>query len=143
MKQQTIGHPTNKQQNQVGNGFFRFPNASSPPPNMSSSSEASASCLLTGHFSLPSDTLNIVASDHRPFTTKQKAMGKEDFTKIPHGVSGVQDRMSVVWERGVVGLQCCSCGRTQQTLCLGGALRFSGGTELIEWTSRKRVSKNG
>nr|KAF6446485.1 dihydropyrimidinase like 5 [Rousettus aegyptiacus] len=52
---------------------------------------------------LANDTLNIVASDHRPFTTKQKAMGKEDFTKIPHGVSGVQDRMSVVWERGVVG----------------------------------------
>ncbi|XP_036728965.1 dihydropyrimidinase-related protein 5 isoform X2 [Balaenoptera musculus] len=52
---------------------------------------------------LANDTLNIVASDHRPFTTKQKAMGKEDFTKIPHGVSGVQDRMSVIWERGVVG----------------------------------------
>ena len=56
-------------------------------------------------FSLPSDTLNIVASDHRPFTTKQKAMGKEDFTKIPHGVTGVQDRMSVIWERGVVRSQ--------------------------------------
>lgn len=56
-------------------------------------------------FSLPSDTLNIVASDHRPFTTKQKAMGKEDFTKIPHGVTGVQDRMSVIWERGVVRFQ--------------------------------------
>ncbi|XP_003125368.1 dihydropyrimidinase-related protein 5 [Sus scrofa] len=52
---------------------------------------------------LANDTLNIVASDHRPFTTKQKAMGKEDFTKIPHGVTGVQDRMSVIWERGVVG----------------------------------------
>ncbi|XP_068928133.1 dihydropyrimidinase-related protein 5 isoform X2 [Petaurus breviceps papuanus] len=52
---------------------------------------------------LANDTLNIVASDHRPFTTKQKAMGKEDFTKIPHGVSGVQDRMSIIWERGVVG----------------------------------------
>ncbi|XP_030800671.1 dihydropyrimidinase-related protein 5 [Camarhynchus parvulus] len=50
-----------------------------------------------------SDTLNIVASDHRPFSTKQKAMGKEDFTKIPHGVSGVQDRMNIIWERGVVG----------------------------------------
>lgn len=49
-----------------------------------------------------SDTLNIVASDHRPFSTKQKAMGKEDFTKIPHGVSGVQDRMNIIWERGVV-----------------------------------------
>lgn len=52
---------------------------------------------------LGNDSVNVVASDHRPFTTKQKAMGKEDFTKIPHGVSGVQDRMSVIWERGVVG----------------------------------------
>uniref|UniRef100_A0A8C5J479 Dihydropyrimidinase-related protein 5 n=1 Tax=Junco hyemalis TaxID=40217 RepID=A0A8C5J479_JUNHY len=51
----------------------------------------------------PGDTLNVVASDHRPFSTKQKAMGKEDFTKIPHGVSGVQDRMNIIWERGVVG----------------------------------------
>lgn len=52
---------------------------------------------------LGSDTLNVVASDHRPFTIKQKAMGKDDFTKIPHGVPGVQDRMSVVWQRGVIG----------------------------------------
>ncbi|KAF7235856.1 Dihydropyrimidinase-related protein 5, partial [Varanus komodoensis] len=52
---------------------------------------------------LANDTLNTVASDHRPFTSKQKALGKEDFTKIPHGVSGVQDRMAVIWERGVVG----------------------------------------
>lgn len=49
-----------------------------------------------------SDTLNVVASDHRPFSAKQKAMGREDFTKIPHGVSGVQDRMNIIWERGVV-----------------------------------------
>ncbi|XP_041929216.1 dihydropyrimidinase-related protein 5a [Alosa sapidissima] len=52
---------------------------------------------------LGNDTLNVVVSDHRPFTTKQKAMGKDDFTKIPHGVPGIQDRMSVIWERGVVG----------------------------------------
>ncbi|XP_063040330.1 dihydropyrimidinase-related protein 5a [Engraulis encrasicolus] len=52
---------------------------------------------------LGNDTLNVVASDHRPFSTKQRAMGKDDFTKIPHGVAGIQDRMSVIWERGVVG----------------------------------------
>ncbi|KAM6961356.1 dihydropyrimidinase-related protein 5a [Aplochiton taeniatus] len=52
---------------------------------------------------LGNDTLNIVASDHRPFTVHQKAMGKEDFTKIPHGVPGIQDRMTVLWEKGVVG----------------------------------------
>uniref|UniRef100_A0A7N8Y0M4 Dihydropyrimidinase like 5b n=1 Tax=Mastacembelus armatus TaxID=205130 RepID=A0A7N8Y0M4_9TELE len=51
---------------------------------------------------LGNDTLSVVASEHRPFSTKQRALGKEDFTKIPHGVAGVQDRMSVIWERGVV-----------------------------------------
>lgn len=49
-----------------------------------------------------SDTLNVVGSDHRPFTIKQRAMGKDDFTKIPHGLPGIQDRMSVIWEKGVV-----------------------------------------
>uniref|UniRef100_A0A3P9CE28 Dihydropyrimidinase like 5a n=1 Tax=Maylandia zebra TaxID=106582 RepID=A0A3P9CE28_9CICH len=58
----------------------------------------------TGLMQLPillgNDTLNVVGSDHRPFTVKQKAMGKDDFTKIPHGLPGIQDRMSVIWERG-------------------------------------------
>ncbi|XP_016111629.1 dihydropyrimidinase-related protein 5b [Sinocyclocheilus grahami] len=50
---------------------------------------------------LGNDIINVVASDHRAFNTKQKAMGKEDFTKIPHGAAGVEDRMSIIWERGV------------------------------------------
>lgn len=57
-----------------------------------------------------SDTLSVVASEHRPFSTKQRALGKEDFMKIPHGVAGVQDRMSVIWERGVVRVPAlCTC----------------------------------
>lgn len=28
-------------------------------------------------------------------------MGLQDFTKIPNGINGLEDRMSIVWEKGV------------------------------------------
>jgi len=50
---------------------------------------------------LASGDLHTVGTDNCTFTAKQKSMGKNDFTKIPNGVNGIEDRMSVVWEKGV------------------------------------------
>lgn len=50
---------------------------------------------------LASDGLQVVSSDNCTFNVKQKALGLNDFSKIPNGVNGVEDRMSIVWEKGV------------------------------------------
>jgi dihydropyrimidinase len=50
---------------------------------------------------LQSGMLQTTATDHCCFCTPQKEMGKEDFRGIPNGTGGIEDRMSVLWDRGV------------------------------------------
>merc|ERR1711997_1270771 len=45
--------------------------------------------------------LDCTGTDYCTFNSKQKARGINDFTKIPNGVNGLEDRMSVIWENGV------------------------------------------
>jgi len=50
---------------------------------------------------LQSGNLQTTATDHCCFCADQKAMGKDDFTKIPNGTGGVENRMEVLWHAGV------------------------------------------
>jgi len=50
---------------------------------------------------LQSGVLQTTATDNCTFCDNQKAMGKVDFTKIPNGTNGVEDRMSILWHHGV------------------------------------------
>ena len=48
--------------------------------------------------------LQTIATDHCPFCFKeQKELGRDDFSKIPNGAPGVENRMSMVYNGGVVG----------------------------------------
>ena len=50
---------------------------------------------------LMSGSLSVVATDHCAFTTEQKRYGIGDFSKIPNGTGGLEDRMPMLWTHGV------------------------------------------
>ena len=50
---------------------------------------------------LQGGNLHTTATDHCCFCTPQKQAGKGDFRLIPNGTPGIEDRMSVLWDRGV------------------------------------------
>ncbi len=52
---------------------------------------------------LEDGTLSVVSTDHCPFRfADQKSLGKNDFTKIPNGGPGIENRMQILWHFGVV-----------------------------------------
>ncbi len=52
-------------------------------------------------YALQSGMAQTTATDHCSFLTKQKQMGRHDFTKIPNGTGGLEDRMTILWQHGV------------------------------------------
>ena len=50
---------------------------------------------------LAAGSLQVVATDHCAFTTEQKRYGVGDFTKIPNGTGGLEDRLPMLWTYGV------------------------------------------
>jgi len=52
---------------------------------------------------LKMDDLQVISTDHCPFCMKeQKELGKDDFTRIPNGAPGVEHRVPLIYNGGVV-----------------------------------------
>lgn len=45
--------------------------------------------------------IDTVGTDHCPFDTEQKLLGKDAFTNIPNGIPGIEDRVNLLYTYGV------------------------------------------
>ena len=81
----------------MGNGFEGAKFVCSPPLRPADHQDD----LWTG---LVKDDLQVVSTDHCPFDFHgQKELGQGDFRKIPNGLPGVEDRVDLLHDGGVVG----------------------------------------
>ncbi|HYX10336.1 MAG TPA: amidohydrolase family protein, partial [Candidatus Acidoferrum sp.] len=81
----------------LGNGFEGAKFVCSPPLRPKDHWDE----LWTG---LRKDDLQVVSTDHCPFDFHgQKDLGKGDFRKVPNGLPGVEDRLDLMHDGGVVG----------------------------------------
>ncbi|KAG2671011.1 hypothetical protein I3760_14G113200 [Carya illinoinensis] len=63
----------------------------SPPLRAPGHDKALQAALSTG-------VLQLVGTDHCSWNSTQKALGMNDFRKIPNGVNGIEERMHLVWD---------------------------------------------
>ncbi|MEO5704683.1 MAG: dihydropyrimidinase [Candidatus Limnocylindrales bacterium] len=81
----------------MGNGFEGAKFICSPPLRSADHQDE----LWTG---LVKDDLQVVSTDHCPFDFHgQKDLGKGDFRKVPNGLPGVEDRVDLLHDGGVMG----------------------------------------
>jgi dihydropyrimidinase len=69
------------------------------PPLRTSDNQAA---LWQGLQSSNTPGIDVVATDHCPFIFEtQKILGKDDFTKTPSGISGIEERLPLMYSEGV------------------------------------------
>ena len=108
---------------------------------------------------LQSGTLSVVATDHCAFTLKQKQMGLKNFTQIPNGTGGLEDRLPVLWNAGVntgrltkeefVATTSTNIARILNMYPKKGAVRVGSDADIVIWdpkatktiSAKKQISR--
>lgn len=120
---------------------------------ISSSCEAVTDPPLRPHSSLhliqllADGYLQVTGSDNCTYSSEQKSEGKNDFTEIPSGVNGVEDRMSVVWEKGVesgamdpqqfVAITSANAAKIFNIYPRKGCIAVGSDADIVVWNHRK------
>jgi len=96
---------------------------------------------------LQSGSLSVVATDHCAFTTAQKRAGLKDFSKIPNGTGGLEDRMPMLWTHGVgtgritmnefVAVTSTNIAKILNTYPKKGAVLVGADADLVVWDPLK------
>jgi dihydropyrimidinase len=96
---------------------------------------------------LASGSLQVVATDHCAFTTEQKRMGVGNFTKIPNGTGGLEDRLPVLWTHGVrtgrltknefVAVTSTNIAKILNVYPRKGAIIVGADADLVVWDPKK------
>jgi dihydropyrimidinase len=113
---------------------------------------------------LSEGTLQTIGTDHCPFffdgtrpivyegkeiAIPGKELGRDDFTKIPNGLPGIQDRMPILWTHGVrtgritpnqfVAYMCTNPAKIFGLYPRKGALVPGADADIVIWDPEKRV----
>lgn len=114
----------------------------SPPIRSKLDQEALWEALADG-------TVDVISTDHCPFNTKgQKDVGKDDFTKIPNGAGGIEERLALIYTYGVltkrislqqfVGLTSTRAARIFGLYPLKGAVEVGSDADLVIWNPQRK-----
>jgi dihydropyrimidinase len=97
---------------------------------------------------LQSGSLSCVATDHCAFTTAQKRAGLGNFAKIPNGTGGLEDRMPVLWTKGVntgrltkeefVAVTSTNIAKILNLYPKKGAIREGSDADIVVWDPKRK-----
>lgn len=98
---------------------------------------------------LAAGMLDLLGSDHCVFSSNQKALGRNDFRKIPNGVNGVEERLMVAFEKTVqrgkldlcrfVAISSSNAARLFNLYPRKGRIAVGSDADIAIWAKRERI----